>query len=151
MKLSEWANLAEISSAIAVVFSLVYVGFQINENTSVAKATVHQEMINYVREQSELLLTNDALAGTVWKGEVDISSLSSRERSQFYEFTTQRMAIWELAFLNYKTGLVDEDNWKGWDGYHRALTTGKPGYKEFWRDNRASYNAEFMSHIDSLE
>ena len=41
MKLSEWASVAEITSALVVVVSLVYVGFQISQNTAAVKASTH--------------------------------------------------------------------------------------------------------------
>ncbi len=148
MKLSEWASLAEIGSAFAVVVSLVYVGLQINQNTTAVKASTHQAMIDYGREQSEILVTDANLAALVKKGEVDPSSLAPHERSQFYEFTTWRMAMWELSFLNHEVGLVDDEMWLAWDAYYRLLVFDKPGYVDFWRDNRTAYDARFQNHVD---
>ncbi len=150
MKLSEWASVAEITSALAVVVSLVYVGFQINQNTAAVKASTHQAMIDYGREQSEILVTDATLAALVAKGEGDPSSLTPHERGQFYEFTTWRMAMWESAFLNHEIGLVEDEMWLAWDGYYRLLVFDKPGYMDFWRDNRAAYHALFQNHVDDL-
>jgi hypothetical protein len=150
MKLSEWAHVAEITSAIAVVISLIYIGLEVSQNTVAVKANTHQSMIDYGREQSEILLTNETLADLVEKGESNPAALTARERSQFYEFTTWRLATWESVFMNYEHGLVDEKVWRGWDGYYRLLTLDKPGYAEFWRDNRIAYYAPFMEYVDSL-
>jgi hypothetical protein len=150
MKLSEWANVAEITSAIAVVISLIYVGLEIGQNTAAVKANTHQSMLDFGREQSEILVTNDTLSALVAKGENNPGALTPNERRQFYEFTTWRMAVWENAFLNHESGLVDEKMWTAWDGYYRLLTLGKPGYAEFWRENRAAYYVPFMDHVDSL-
>ncbi len=149
MKLSEWANVAEIGSALAVVVSLVYVGLEINQNTGAVKASTLQAMIDYGRQQSEILVTDATLAALVETGEADPNSLTPRERSQFYEFTIWRMAMWELSFLNHEVGLVEDEMWLAWDGYYRGLVRNKPGYPEFWRDNRAAYDARFMAHVDS--
>jgi hypothetical protein len=149
MKLSEWASVAEITSALAVVVSLVYVGIQINQNTAAVKASTHQAMIDYGREQSEILVTDTTLAALVAKGEGDPSSLTPHERGQFYEFTTWRMAMWELSFLNYEIGLVDDEMWLAWDGYYRLLVFDKPGYMEFWRDNRTAFHERFQNHVDA--
>ncbi len=64
-------------------------------------------MIDYGREQSEVLITDANLAALVEKGEADPSSLTPHELSQFYEYTTWRMAMWELSFLNHEVGLVE--------------------------------------------
>jgi hypothetical protein len=50
MKLPEWASVAEIASALAVVVSLVNVGIQVSQNTAAVKASTHQAMIDYGRE-----------------------------------------------------------------------------------------------------
>ena len=150
MKLSEWAHIAEITSAIAVVISLIYIGLEVNQNTAAVRASTHQSMIDYGREQSEILLTNETLADLVEKGEIEPEALTARERGKFYEFTTWRLATWESVFLNHEHGLVDEEVWRSWDGYYRLITLDKPGYAEFWRDNRIAYDAPFMDHVDSL-
>ncbi len=148
MKLSEWASVAEIGSAIAVVVTLIYIGLEINQNTAAVIADTRQAMIDYGREQSEVLLTDTILAALVDKAETDPSSLTPHERSQFYEFTTWRMAMWELSFLNHEVGLVDDEMWLAWDGYYRLLVFDKPGYVDFWRDNRTAYDARFQNHVD---
>ena len=107
-------------------------------------------MIDYGREQSEILVTNAELAASVAKGEEDPSSLTSDERRQFYEFTTWRMAMWELSFLNHEIGLVDDEMWLAWDGYYRLLVFDKPGYLDFWRDNRTAYDGRFQNHVDAV-
>jgi hypothetical protein len=150
MKLSEWANVAEIASALAVVVSLVYVGVEVGQNTAAVKASTHQAMIDYGREQSEILVTNASLADFVEQGERDPGSLTPHERRQFYEFTTWRMAMWELSFLNHEAGLVDGEMWRAWDAYYRFLVSGKPGYREFWRDNGPAYDSRFIDHVHSV-
>jgi hypothetical protein len=47
-------------------------------------------------------------------------------------------------------GLVDLGELSLWDAYFRSLTSGKPGYREFWKDNRAAFGAELMAHVDAL-
>ena len=88
MKLSEWANVAEIGTAFAVVVSIVYVGLEIRQNTAAVRASTHQAMIDYGREQSEILVTDANMAALVEMGEADPSSLTPRDRSRFFEFTT---------------------------------------------------------------
>ena len=133
-----------------MIVSLIYIGLEVNQNTAAVRASTHQSMIDYGREQSEILLTNETVADLVEKGERHPEALTARERSQFYEFTSWRLATWESVFMNHEYGLVDEEVWRGWDGYYRLLTLDKPGYTEFWRDNRTAYYAPFMDYIDSF-
>lgn len=151
MKLSDWANVAEIASAAAVAVSLVYLGIGIRQNTTAVKASTHQAMLAYGREQSEALVSNASVAELVAKAESTPDLLTPTERARFYEFTIWRLSTWETAFLNHRTGLVDEEEWRNWDAYFRLLTVGKAGYAEFWRDNRSAFAQAFMAHIDALD
>lgn len=61
LKLSEWANIAEIIGAFAVVISLIYVGIQVNDsagavrsdsandaNVALQKWSLHSGFVEYV-------------------------------------------------------------------------------------------------------
>ncbi len=150
MKLSEWASVAEITSAFAVVASLVYVGVQVTQNTIAVRQSTHQAMIDYNREQSALIMTDATLREVVMRGEEDVASLTPDEHRQFYEFTTHMLTTWETSFINYENGLVEEQMWLAWDGYFRLLSSGKEGYTTFWKDTRPQWHPRFMAHIDAL-
>ena len=150
MKLSEWAHIAEITSAIAVVISLIYIGLEVNQNTAAVTANTRQSMIDYGREQSEILVTNETLSNLVDKGESNPATLTPLEQSQFYEFTIWRFAMWESSFLNHEKGLLDDDSWIAWDAYYRFIMIGKPGYAQFWSDTRATWHPLFMDHVDAI-
>ncbi len=150
MKLSDWASVAEITSTVAVVASLVYVGVQVSENTIAVRQSAHQAMADYDREQSALLVTDATLREVVMRGEEDVTSLTRDERRQFYEFATHLFTPWESAFVNHENGLVDEQMWLAWDGYFQLLISGKDGYTTFWNDTRLQWDARFMAHIDAI-
>ena len=52
MSLEDLGNLGEFVGAIGVVVSLVYLAYQIRQNTAAVRASTHQAMIDYDREQS---------------------------------------------------------------------------------------------------
>jgi hypothetical protein len=149
MKLSDWASVAEIASAVAVVASLVYVGVEIRQNTAATQASTAQALLDYGRAHSDAFINNPDTAKLIDTGEVDPSSLTPLERRRFYEFTTWRFSVWELTFLNHAAGLVDDDLWSGWDAYFRRIISGKRGYSLFWSDTREQWDAGFMKYIDS--
>ena len=101
MKLSEWASVAEITSAFAVVASLVYVGVQVSQNTIAVMHSAHQAMADYDREQSALLVTDSTLREVVIRGEEDVASLTPDEHRQFFDFTTHMLPSWESSFISY--------------------------------------------------
>jgi hypothetical protein len=148
MKLSDWAHVAEIVGAVAVIVTLAYLAVQIEQNTIAVEASTRQGRLAYGREQAELLITQPGLAQLVMKAEKNANDLSDEERLLFYEFTTWRMATWELTYQEYVDGLIDEETWLAWDGYYLLFVEGKPGYRKFYDDTRPQWDSRFMAHVD---
>ena len=46
-RLSDWASIAEIISAVAIVVSLIFVGMQIRDNTVATEAATFQDSVGY--------------------------------------------------------------------------------------------------------
>ena len=46
MNLQDWSNVAQVIGALAVVISLVYVGFQVKRNTSAVRSATSQAVHN---------------------------------------------------------------------------------------------------------
>jgi hypothetical protein len=68
MTLQDWSNLAQVVGAIAVVISLVYVGFQIKRNTSAVRSATAQAIHNnygdwYMNLMGDAELNRIALKG----------------------------------------------------------------------------------------
>ena len=148
MKLSDWAHVAEIVGAVAVIVTLAYLAVQIEQNTIAVEASTRQGRLDFGRQQAELLITQPGLARLVMGAEQDTSALNDEERLLFYEFTTWRMATWELTYLEYIDGLIDEELWLAWDGYYMLFVEGKPGYRTFFIDTRQQWDSRFMAHVD---
>lgn len=148
MKLADWANVAEIVGAVAVIGTLAYVAVQIEQNTIAVEASTRQGRLDYGWQQSELLITQPGLAKLVMEAEKNTNVLNDEERLVFYEFNTWRMATWELTYQEYVDGLMDEETWLAWNGYYLQLAKGKPGYRTFFSDTRSQWDSRFMVHVD---
>ena len=150
MKLSEWANIGEIVSAVAIIGSLIYIAVQIDQNTGAIQASTQQDVLSYGREQAELLITQPGLAQFVIEAEQDAKNLTDEEKLRFYEFTSWRFATWEIAHAAYVDGIMSEEMWLAWDGYYRLIIEGKPGYILFFENTRPQWDSRFMKHVDEI-
>jgi hypothetical protein len=148
MKLSDWANVAEIVGAAAVIVTLAYLAVQIEQNTVAVEASTRQGRLDFGWQQTELLITQPGLAALVMGAEQNANHLDEEQRLLFYEFTTWRMATWELTYQEYVDGLIDEETWAAWNGYFLLMVEGKAGYKQFFRDTRQQWDTRFMTHVE---
>jgi len=108
-KLSDWASIAEVVSAVAIVLSLLYVGYQIRENTIEVRATNRQELI----ARSMLATGNSArleLSEVVSKV-AEGTPLTSVERTQFGYIVRTVLYDVQEAYLLHSEGRLDEAYW----------------------------------------
>ena len=149
MKLSEWANIAEIIGGIAIIASLIFVGVQVRENTQVVKLT-SDRALDQQNLALNLAVANDSeLAEILTKGEVDRSSLTPAERTRFDNYCFSRFGAFENVIGNYAEGFVPEDEYEVWAVYFRNRLE-KPGYREFWAEYRDGFFPTFRSWTDQL-
>ena len=108
--LDEWASIAEIISAVAVVISLVYVGYQVNENTGEIRASNRQQLVNRSVDATLGFATNTELAAVIAKvrngGELD-----GKEYTQFSYVVRGVLYDVQEAFLLHREGRLDEGYW----------------------------------------
>lgn len=115
-KLQEYALIAEIVSAVAVVASLIFVGLGVRQNSEqmannaeIQQLSAYQELVSNIIRANELLATDDALAGLDTKAIEDPSSLTDPERRKYDAFYRVYMRHATLAYIQYERGLIDEE------------------------------------------
>ena len=72
MKLTDWAHTAEIVSAVAVVLSLLYVGFGINQNTRAIRSGTHQALLDSSQELDYVKLANPHVLSAILHAETTV-------------------------------------------------------------------------------
>ncbi len=148
MKLSEWANVAEIVSAVAVVTTLLYVGLEINQNTRAIQSGTHQALLDSAQELDYLKLANPHILEAVLKAESGVESLTVSELEIFNMYAQMTFSKWENIFLNHEQGLLDTDLWLGYSSSYETLLD-VPAYVRFWEQRRNLYVPSFRAFVDS--
>ncbi len=86
--LSDWALVAEIASALAVVLSLAYVGYEIRQNTNAVLSNTQQSLLELVHGV-DTWLQSESFADIAVRGDEDYSVLSPPERRQYDTYTAK--------------------------------------------------------------
>ena len=108
-KLSDWASIAEVVSAVAIVLSLLYVGYQIRENTIEVRATNRQELISRAMSATENSASREI--SEVLTKAFDGSDLTAVERTQFGYIVRTVLYDVQEAYLLHAEGRLDEAYW----------------------------------------
>lgn len=105
--LQEYALIAEIVSALAVVLSLIYVGYQIRENTEQARLESIRAMNKGYQEQAMNYVHNEAL-GIAWHKILTGEVLTEREVDMFGDNLYASLMLLEETYNAVKAGYLDE-------------------------------------------
>ena len=151
MSLKKWAYLAEIGSAIAVVFSLLYVAYELNQNTNAVRAGNWQAVLDYVAAADMAILQNADVANIMIKARSTYDGLTEEKKQRFDMVATNTFLYWEAAYLYHQNGLLDTDVW---ERANRAnsnyLDDPDEGHRGYWEVARQFFDSGFAAHVDGL-
>ena len=107
-KLQEYALIAEIVSALAVVISLVYVGYQVQINTE-EKRMQSVQSLNTANRDLAMNLVNNEKEGIAWHKVLDGEELSKRELDLMTDALYSHLMVLEDTYNKYQEGYIDAE------------------------------------------
>ncbi len=146
--LSEWASIGEIIGTIAVVVSLVFVVYSINQNTD----ALHGSNENLIFE-THMALANQIVADPTLAQIVDklrrSEDLSEVERIRWETYQLNLLDIWALAYMRHQTDLLADRHWQAWDDYFsQTFAEGDPRVSRTrWAELEYGFDAGFWRHV----
>ncbi len=102
------ANWGEFLGGIAVVLSLIYVGFQIRLNTTERRTDSIQSITAGNRELA-LIYVNNNDAGVAWHKMLDGEELTKRELNIMSDALYAHLMLLEETYSKYQQGYIDRD------------------------------------------
>ena len=149
MSLSDLASLGSFVSGIAVLVSLIYLSFQIRQNTLHQRATMQQGRA--AREVDLILRTAEpGMADVMMRGRMGDAALAPAELEQFLRVATAMFLNFEDGFLQAKSGMLDARSIAGDDEALRKHIFPHPGFRTAWTMLASGMQPDFRDHIDRL-
>jgi len=148
MSLTDLANLAQIVAAIGVVVSLLYVGYQIRQNTSAVRSAAAQTVHEHFAKWYQMVAADPELARITATGLRDYSSLNEQERVRFISAFMSFLSYTQNAFLKWREGSLEPHLWLGWEQVMMNLF-GAPGGKSFWKERSYMFGEPFRRYIET--
>ena len=147
-RLSDWASIAEITAAVAVILSLVYVGIELRHNTQALQHESYQNVLDRMSEEQSILATNEDLLEIAMKAEVAPDELSAFEWRRFKHLVLPSFGTWEYIYLANQDGAVSELQWRAFQPYFLELIC-SPGYFKIWDEMQYAFAAEFIDYMST--
>lgn len=148
LRLSDWASIAEIGSALAVVASLLYVGYEIQQNTKVSFASNRQAVAT--RAQDLALFSADIDINRLISGpDGDDVELSERDANNLTAYVGALLRSSEEAYLLYRDGLLDEEYWMTRAGVMLTILRSARARQVYFQTRDSGfYTDDFVDWVD---
>jgi hypothetical protein len=131
MTLQDFANLGEVIGAIAVIASLIYLAFEIRQNTRAMRRAATQDIHRSLNDQTRCLVESPDLAALYFRASQRPEELTGEERFRFQMLLAYVLSNFELAIEYYREGLLSDDVIEGWvKGIHPLFEN--PVVVEWW-------------------
>ncbi len=147
MSLADLGNLGEFISSVAVLLSLIYVGFQIRSNTKAVRASTFMGLTNgwtdYIR-----MTVEPELADLLDRASREPDKLDRVELSRVFLIGRAAFRRFENDYFQFKSGTFDTGAWLGYRNSLREEILSTPSMRAQWALTRDSFSPEFAALVD---
>ena len=147
-KLQVYATLAEVVSALAIIVSLLYVGYEVRRTNTMSSREADVALYERLQEANRMLVETPGLAETLVAWETSPEDLSEPDRRRLLAFQQNFFETWELGWYYHDDGILDESSWTEWDRWFTAEARRRP--VSAWNDVQDRFASEsFRGHVTS--
>lgn len=145
VSLERGALIADIIGAVAVVISIIYLAYQVGENTDAVKVQTSHALLELEFQHAAWYQDIDHVK-LMLKGNSNPSALSPAEWKKYSMDKTGKFNLWEQAHYGFRHGGVDEDQWESWDRNFVSILC-NPGTLLFWETKQYAWGKPFQVHV----
>jgi hypothetical protein len=147
MKGVQWR---ELIAAVGVILSLLFVGFQIRQNTQVARGQTRQDLAA-LNQEWLVLQSQDSQFNAIWRkgwshSSTDLLSVSEQSRADWMMRLNLRRI--ENVFFQYSEGLVDESALNSY-GLQASKAFQSTAFDKYWRSVRGGFDPHFVKFFET--
>lgn len=148
-KLSEFALIAEIISAFAIVVSLFFVGFQVSDNAKATRSATANTTIASMSSWYAGIGQNEQVSALFLNS---IENPDAQSREHWYQFVMNFHALmlnFQNSFYLVEEGTLDYEIRDSLTAVIAAVRD-QPGFHRYWEQRRAIFFPDFQSYVDSI-
>ena len=147
MTLEQLSALAQIVGAGAVLASLIFVGLQIRQNTHSQRVVAVESLAAAIAAINVPAMQSPALGTALATALKDWSLASHDERVIAHYFLFSFFKLHEQAWYQYKSRVLDDAQWLGWENLIRAYYH-SPGVQQvWWPRRRQAFSPQFQTYL----
>jgi hypothetical protein len=147
-RLQSYAAMAEVFGAFAIVFSLIYAGYELRRSSGMSSLEVDVILYEREREHNAVLFESREMAELVILADEAADELIGADRLRYLEYQHDFLDSWEIAFTYHRDGILNDESWEGWNEWYVRELRERPRFA--WEENRHNFTpGPFMDHVDA--
>ncbi len=141
--------IAGVMGAISVTLTVVYLVIQIKKSTEATQVQTYHLAASALAEMAAIIGTDKQLSRIFRTGMANPDDLGEDERVQFSYLGISLFRRFENVFIQYQSGMVDDDFWIGHRGnilwfFHQS------GMRTWWEEGRKfAFSKRFRDFLDA--
>jgi hypothetical protein len=140
--------LAEVFGVIAVLVSLIYIGFEVRRNTRQARLSAQRDLVQELGQLSSCLTTNSELASILLEGAKELENLDAIKQMQFRSYMNHLFALFEQQhLLNHERG-GDPETWVAVRSMMDDFLK-QTGCKQWWQQRAHYHTGRFQTYVEN--
>ncbi len=147
LSLETLGYIGEFVGGMVVVFSLVYLARQVQQNTRSLRTENYARALERVSVTQSRLSSDAALSDVFGRGVLCAEALTREERIQFSWAFYEMFGAFEFMYHQAEAGALPEEVWKRWAGT-LAWWISLPGVRAWWRARPTPFTESFSKLVD---
>jgi len=149
LKLEKLALIAEIVGGITIVFSLIFVGYEIQRNSQAQIQTTTQNVINEYNATLQSLSESGELACIYARGIQDFSSLAGADQVRLSAYLLRWNRVVEDIFYLDGEGAIELRVWLAIERQQREVAQ-LPGFQQWFRLRKHWLSPDYQAYVSGL-
>jgi hypothetical protein len=147
MSLDEWAAIAEIIGAIAVVATLAYLAMQIRQSNRATRSANATTVLINTQNLAQAPMMDRELGDIILRTISGEGELSPSEKLAAYAWFYLMLKTGELAHQSYLHGELDQEYWDASISFYRSYYQ-TPGFRTYWSERKGAFTPGFRESVE---
>ena len=143
--------LIELVSATAILIGLIFVGYELKQNTAAVEAATLQGITDASQDYL-LLMAADPELSRIWRAaNDDPNALSESDSSQYFFLLRAQWQRYQSAYLQWQRGTMSDTDWTLYEKFicDPSGSTTAQTKRLLWSDHRDALLDDFVTFVET--